>query len=133
MFARNSMLVNTGTRWKTSLTYSLFQNMTHWKMSLDSTLSQELLSRINSQTEAASQLLFQDIRNKLRSLASSVDSNVFLSLVLQIYDSFSDSAAAQSPERCGICGDPVPAKSQSFGICTRGHLFRISFCYCDSQ
>lgn len=95
-------------------------------MSLDSTLSQELLSRINSQTEAASQPLFQDIRNKLRSLASSVDSNVFLSLVLQIYDSFSNSAAAQSPERCGICGDPVPAKSQSFGICTRGHLFRIS-------
>src|SRR5271170_7256919 len=95
-------------------------------MSLDSSLSEELSNKMISQNESASQTIFQYIHETLKSITSSVNSNDFLSLVLQIYDSFPNSTGDQSPERCGICGESVPAKYRSFGSCARGHLFRMS-------
>src|SRR5277367_3144925 len=94
-------------------------------MSFDSSLSEELSNKMVSQNECSSQTIFNYIHDTLKSSASSVDSNEFLSFVLQIYHSLSNSTGDQSPERCGICGESVPAKSRSSGSCARGHLFRI--------
>ena len=94
-------------------------------MSLDSSLSEDLSNKMLSQTESASQTLFEYIHETLKSSGSSVKSNDFLSLVLQIYESFSNSTAETSPEQCGICGEHIPAKSRSFGSCPQGHVFRM--------
>src|SRR5271155_1914439 len=95
-------------------------------MSLDSSLSEDLSKKMLSQTESASQTLFEYIHETLKSSGSSVKSNDFLSLVLQIYESFSNSTAETSSEQCGICGEHIPTKSRSFGSCPQGHLFRMS-------
>jgi hypothetical protein len=94
------------------------------KMALNSILPEEILEQIAVQHDSALVTIFQYMHGSLQSLALSSTSNNFLSLILGIYDCFSNSTQGESPERCGICGDPVPAKSRTFGSCAKGHLFR---------
>ena len=98
-------------------------------MSSDSALSEEIQTRLSAKKDHATSIIRNYIHTWLGRILSDSPSPL-LSVVLGLYYLFSKSLAEFTseievrPEICGICKDPIPAKSLTFGCCARGHIVR---------
>ena len=98
-------------------------------MSSDSALPEEIQTGLFAKKDYASAIIHGYIHAWLSRIVSDSPAPL-LNVVLGLYHLFNKSLAEAPseidvrPEICGICKDPIPAKSLTFGCCARGHIFR---------
>ena len=98
-------------------------------MSSDSALPEEIQTPLAAKKDHATLIIHDYIHTKLTRIQSDSPTPL-LNVIIGIYDLFNKSSAEVPseieipPEICGICKDPIPAKSLTFGCCARGHIFR---------
>src|SRR5947207_12429275 len=93
-------------------------------MSSDNVLAEEIQGRLAAKKDHATSTIYNYIHTWLSRFISDSPAPL-LNVILGIYHTFNKSLPEVTPENCGICKDPIPAKSLAFGSCYRGHIFRI--------
>lgn len=107
---------------------TLPNNNFNQKLSSDSSLPEETQARLNKMTTAATSAIRNYIYQTLKSHVAA-NETILGSLILQIYEAYSNPRHPDSPEICGLCAGPIPARSPALGSCASGHLFRKPACY----
>ena len=93
-------------------------------MSSDNVLAEEIQTRLAAKKDHATSIIYNYIHTWLSRFISD-SPRPLLHVILGLYHTFSKLLPEVPPEICGICKDPIHAKSLTFGSCSRGHVFRI--------